>query len=114
MRYKLMFVTGFVTGYVMGAKAGRKRYDAIANGVRRLADSPVVQEAAGVFQAQASGAVASAKSSVSSKVSDQVSSRLRSYRSSRRFGGGPTSDTDDPRKAPAYPQAGHQEFGADT
>ena len=64
MRYKLTFVAGFAAGYVLGTKAGRKRYDTISDGVRRLVDCPVVQEAAGVLQAQASGAIATARSTV--------------------------------------------------
>ena len=85
MRFKLSFFVGFITGYVLGAKAGRKRYDTIADGFRRLVDSPVVQEAAGVLQAQASGAIATAKNSVTSKVSDTMTSRIGGYRSGRFF-----------------------------
>ena len=73
MRYKLTFVAGFATGYVLGTKAGRKRYDLITDGLRRLIDSPAVQETAGVLQAQASGAFASASSTVTAKVSEKVS-----------------------------------------
>ena len=61
MRYKITFVAGLATGYVLGTKAGRKRYDTITDGMRRLIDSPAVQETAGVLQAQASGAFASAR-----------------------------------------------------
>src|SRR2546423_14011601 len=53
MRYKLTFVAGLATGYVLGTKAGRKRYDTISDGVRRLIDSPAVQETAGVSPAPA-------------------------------------------------------------
>jgi hypothetical protein len=109
MRYKLTFVAGLATGYVLGTKAGRKRYDMITDGVRRLIDSPAVQETAGVLQAQASGAFASARSTVTAKVGDTVSAR---------FGGG--SDHDpllaepaDPDSPPPYPAAGHEEFGGD-
>ena len=113
MRFKLTFFLGFVTGYVMGTKAGRKRYDAISDGVRRLVDSPVVQEAAGVLQAQASGAMATAKSSVTSKVSDKVSARIGGYRSGRFFTANHATAVD-PDKAPPYPEAAHEEFGAES
>ena len=124
MRYRLTFIAGFGAGYLLGAKAGRKRYDTITDGVRRLIDSPAVQETAGVLQAQASGAFATAKSSVTAKVGDSVGAR---------FGGGPddhhhdsTSPIPTPMPAPApaagtdpdspppYPQAGHQELGAES
>ena len=109
MRYKLTFVAGLATGYVLGTKAGRKRYDTISDGVRRLIDSPAVQETAGVLQAQASGAFASARSTVTAKVGDKVSAR---------FGGGSREghlfdEAADPDSAPPYPAAGHEEFGGD-
>ena len=109
MRYKLTFVAGLATGYVLGTKAGRKRYDTITDGVRRLIDSPAVQETAGVLQAQASGAFASARSTVTAKVGDKVSAR---------FGGGAKDglffgEAPDPDSPPPYPAAGHEEFGAE-
>src|SRR3954453_3526752 len=113
MRFKFSFIVGFCTGYVLGTKAGRKRYEAITDGVRRLVDSPVVQEAAGVLQAQASGAIATAKSSVTSKVSDSVTSRIGGYRSGRFFTTNHAT-TVDPAKAPPYPEAAHEEFGAES
>jgi hypothetical protein len=110
MRYKLTFAAGLATGYVLGTKAGRKRYDAISDGMRRLIDSPAVQETAGVLQAQASGALASAKSTVSAKVGEKVSAR---------FGGGSRNghvfgESPDPDSPPPYPPAGHEEFGAES
>jgi hypothetical protein len=116
MRYKLTFVAGFTAGYVLGTKAGRKRYDTITDGMRRLIDSPAVQETAGVLQAQASGAFATARSTVTAKVGDKVSAR---------FGGGSRnspffgehlngSGTRDPDSPPPYPQAGHEEFGGES
>jgi hypothetical protein len=110
MRYKLTFVAGLATGYVLGTKAGRKRYDTITDGVRRLIDSPAVQETAGVLQAQASGAFASARSTVTAKVSDKVSARFAGgHRDDHLFG-----ETREPDSPPPYPAAGHQEFGGDT
>jgi hypothetical protein len=118
MRYKLTFAAGFVAGYVMGTKAGRKRYDTITDGVRRLIDSPAVQETAGVLQAQASGAMATAKSTVTAKLNDKVGDKVTA-----RFGGGHLfghSDHNghnvaeaDPDAAPPYPAAGREEFGGD-
>jgi hypothetical protein len=121
MRYKLTFLAGFTAGYVLGAKAGRKRYDLITDGFRRMVDSPAVQETAGVLQAQASGAFASAKSTVTAKVSETVSSRIggghpfgehgSSNGSGSAAGNGSSPDPDSP---PPYPQAGHEEFGGES
>ena len=117
MRYKLTFVAGFATGYVLGTKAGRKRYDTITDGMRRLIDSPAVQETAGVLQAQASGAFASARSTVTATLADKVGDRLGD-KVGARFGGGRQShlfdEPADPNSPPPYPQAGHQEFGGES
>ena len=74
MRYRLTFGAGLAAGYVLGTKAGRQRYEAIVRQARGLKDNPSVQEAAGVLQAQASGALASVKSTVSDKVSGRSGS----------------------------------------
>jgi hypothetical protein len=116
MRYKVTFLAGFAAGYVLGAKAGRKRYDLITDGFRRLVDSPAVQETAGVLQAQASGAFATAKSTVTAKVSETVSARAGGHL----FGdhgasnGAGNGSGPGPSSAPPYPQAGHEEFGGDS
>jgi hypothetical protein len=121
MRYKLTFAAGFVTGYVLGTKAGRKRYDTITDGVRRLIDSPAVQETAGVLQAQASGAFATAKSTVTAKLNETVGERVSAVfggHDSHFFGGGNGAEPDDPSadpdSAPPYPAAGHEEFGGES
>jgi hypothetical protein len=53
MRGKLIFMTGVGVGYVLGARAGRERFDQMVAAARRFWESPTVQEAAGVVQAQA-------------------------------------------------------------
>ena len=119
MRYKVTFLAGFAAGYVLGAKAGRKRYDMITDGFRRLVDSPAVQETAGVLQAQASGAFASAKSTVTAKVSETVSWRVGEVGRSHLFGdhsgkGGSNGSGPGPDSPPPYPDAGHEEFGGES
>lgn len=54
MRYKAMFAAGLAIGYVLGARAGRERYEQIKRMAQRVADSPTLQEAAGLVGAQAS------------------------------------------------------------
>jgi hypothetical protein len=53
MRGKLIFITGVGVGYVLGTRAGREKFDRMVAQARRVWESPTVQEAAGVVQAQA-------------------------------------------------------------
>ena len=53
MRGKLMFLTGLAAGFVLGSRAGREKYEEIRSNAKKLWESPSVQEAAGVAQAQA-------------------------------------------------------------
>jgi hypothetical protein len=53
MRGRLWFLGGLGVGYMLGTRAGRERYDQIVSTARRFWESPTVQEAAGVVQAQA-------------------------------------------------------------
>lgn len=53
MRGKLMFITGVGVGYVLGTRAGREKFDRMVLQARKVWESPTVQEAAGVVQAQA-------------------------------------------------------------
>lgn len=64
MRFKIAFLTGFAAGYTLGAKAGRERYEQIRRTASRLSESPTVQSAAGVLQAQASALVDTARDKV--------------------------------------------------
>lgn len=51
------FLLGAGVGYVLGSRAGRERYEQIAQAYRRVADHPTVQGAAGVARAKAGEAV---------------------------------------------------------
>ena len=73
MRYKVTFLVGVGVGYVLGARAGRDRYESIARAARGFADTPAVQEAAGVLQARAAFLARQAKDKVSESVSATVS-----------------------------------------
>jgi len=53
MRGKLIFITGVGVGYVLGTRAGRARFDQMVAQAKKVWESPTVQEAAGVGQAQA-------------------------------------------------------------
>ncbi len=68
MRYKLTFAVGFATGYTLGAKAGRERYEQISRVLHGFAESPTVQSAAGMLQAQAGKVVDNARSTLLAKL----------------------------------------------
>jgi hypothetical protein len=53
MGRKLIFMTGVGIGYVLGTRAGREKFDQMVAQARKFWESPTVQEAAGVVQAQA-------------------------------------------------------------
>jgi hypothetical protein len=49
----MWFLGGVGVGYLLGTRAGRERFDQIVSTARRFWESPTVQEAAGLVQAQA-------------------------------------------------------------
>lgn len=68
MRNKLFFLAGLGVGYVLGSKAGRQRYEQIAQASRRVAEHPKVQETAGLIQAKTGTLVNTAKDVLNSKL----------------------------------------------
>ena len=72
MRYKAMFAAGLAIGYVLGTRAGRERYEQIKRAAQRVADSPTVQEAAGLVGAQASKVAVKAKDLAGDKLGGKI------------------------------------------
>ncbi|WP_219470336.1 YtxH domain-containing protein [Nonomuraea rhizosphaerae] len=72
MRYRMTFAIGFAAGYVLGSRAGRERYEQIKRTAQRLADSPRVQEAAGVVGAQVSKVADVARSRVGDTLQQRI------------------------------------------
>lgn len=64
MSFKLTLALGFAIGYVLGSKAGHQRYEQIMRTARKLKDSPSVQGAAGMLQAQADNALGAVKEKI--------------------------------------------------
>lgn len=96
---KMSLLVAAGIGYVLGARAGRGRYEQIADGARRFAGNPKVQAAAGKAQdtvAQQAPVVASAvkdkATSAASSVHDKVSDTF-----------GKDDDTTPQHAAPAGP-----------
>ncbi|TDQ51583.1 hypothetical protein [Actinorugispora endophytica] len=68
MRYRITFAAGLAVGYVLGTRAGRARYEQLARAARRIAESPAVQETAGLVGAQVSNAGKTVYNKVSEKL----------------------------------------------
>jgi hypothetical protein len=68
MRGKIWFVTGVGVGYVLGTRAGRERFEQMLSTARKVWESPTVQEAAGVVQAQANRLYEQGKQTVNDKI----------------------------------------------
>ena len=79
MRGKMLFLTGLAAGFVLGSRAGRKKYEEIRENAKKLWESPSVQEAAGVAQAQANKLYTEGKDKLqSSKLGEKVGEKLHS------------------------------------
>jgi hypothetical protein len=63
-----MFLGGLAAGFVLGSRAGRQAYDDLMSTARKVKDSPTVQEAAGVVQAQATRLYEQGKETVTDKL----------------------------------------------
>jgi hypothetical protein len=74
MGKRMIFIAGMGVGYVLGARAGRERFDQMVAMTRKFWESPTVQEAAGVVQAQAGRLYDGGKHVVSNQV-HRVTSR---------------------------------------
>lgn len=72
MRHKLTFVAGFTLGYTLGARAGRDQYERLLSLARTAAESPAIQGAAGVLQAQATELLSRAARTVREQMAQAV------------------------------------------
>jgi hypothetical protein len=69
MRGKLLFLGGLAAGFVLGSRAGRQAYDELVRTAQKVKESPTVQEAAGVVQAQATKLYSQGKETITDKLS---------------------------------------------
>ncbi|MEV8114424.1 hypothetical protein AB0O69_05975 [Streptomyces xiamenensis] len=83
---KLIFAAGAAVGYVLGARAGRERYDQLADAARRFLDRPAVRN--GMDTANQTGRQAAAMAAgavvdrAGYKLPDPVAEKLREVRRS--------------------------------
>ena len=89
MAGNLKLLTGLAAGYVLGARAGRERYERIAEATRRLAERPEVREL--------TGKVRSGLGAGLEKAAGTASDRLQQVRGEDRGPGGqPQAETGGP------------------
>jgi hypothetical protein len=105
MRGKLMFLTGLAAGFVLGSRAGREKYEEIRDNAKKVWESPSVQEAAGVAQAQAAKLYSEGKDKLQSS---KLGEKLQASTSSTSTSSTSTSST------PADSLAGSNSKGAGT
>jgi hypothetical protein len=97
MAGNLKLLAGLAAGYVLGARAGRERYERIAEAGRRLAERPEVRELTGKVRAGLGAGLERAAST--------ASDRLQQVRGEDSGSGGqPRAGTDRPEGAERPPQ----------
>jgi hypothetical protein len=93
MAGNLKLLAGLAAGYVLGARAGRERYERIAQATRRLAERPEVRELTGKVRAGLGAGLEKAAGTASDRL-QQVRGEDRSTGGhSRAETGGPAAGT---------------------
>jgi hypothetical protein len=70
MAGNLKLVAGLAAGYVLGARAGRERYERIAEATKRLAERPEVRELTGKVRAGLGAGLEKAASTASDRLQE--------------------------------------------
>lgn len=73
---KLTFVAGLAIGYVLGARAGRERYEKMAESARGIAQNPKVHDAARQAKETAGNVAGRAAETVAGKMGDVLPSAV--------------------------------------
>jgi hypothetical protein len=94
MAGNLKLLAGLAAGYVLGARAGRERYERIAEATRRLAERPEVRELTGKVRAGLGAGL--------EKAADTASDRLQQVR------GEDSGSGDQPRAGTDRPEVGER------
>jgi hypothetical protein len=98
MAGNLKLLAGLAAGYILGAKAGRERYERIAEATRRLAERPEIRELTGKVQAGLGAGLERAAST--------ASDRLQQVRGEDSGSEGQARATSDRREAERQPASG--------
>jgi len=94
---KLTVLVAGAAGYVLGARAGRQRYDQIADGARKVVGNPKVQSAKQQAQDYAAEHAGAAGSVVADKAKDAASAAADKVRGN---GGAHSAPDEWPASAP--------------
>jgi hypothetical protein len=98
MAGNLKLLAGLAAGYVLGTRAGRERYERIAEATRRLAERPEVRELTGKVRAGLGAGL--------EKAANTASDRLQQARGEDSGSGGqPRAGTDRPEAGTDRPEA---------
>jgi hypothetical protein len=114
MKNKLLLAAGIAAGYVLGARAGRQRYDQIANAAKKFADNPKVQQTASQLSQQATDQISKVSSTVGSKVGDRIPARLKTGGSSSEYSTSTGADVQTETTGTGYPSSWNEGNGAQT
>jgi hypothetical protein len=73
---RFYLAVGIGIGYVLGTRAGRERYEELADALRRVADRPEVQSTAGMVAEQVSRASRQAMTALGGRVSEETRDKV--------------------------------------
>ena len=89
MAGNLKLLAGLTAGYILGARAGRERYERIAEATRRLAERPEVRELTGRVRAGLGAGLEKAAGTASDRLQQARDGDTGSNGSERDGGGSP-------------------------
>jgi hypothetical protein len=88
---KLKLLAGLTAGYVLGARAGRERYERIAEATRRLAERPEVRELTGKIRSRLWASLEKAADTASDRLQQARGEERTDQDQDRAAAGGPAS-----------------------
>ena len=108
MAGNLKLLAGLAAGYVLGARAGRERYEQIAEATRRLAERPEVRELTGSLRSRLGASLEKAAGTASDRLQQARGEDRPPEDQDRAAAGGPASTR---RPVPGTGQAPLAEAG---
>ena len=104
MAGNLKLLAGLAAGYVLGARAGRERYERIAEATRRLAERPEVREQVGKVRSGLGASLERAAGTASDRL-QQARGEKSGPEGQSRAEAGPAAGDDQGRTSSQPPQA---------
>jgi nucleoid-associated protein YgaU len=100
---KLTILAAGAAGYVLGSRAGRERYEQIADGARRVMSNPRIQSARQQAQDAVADQAAAARAVMADKARETAASAASAAADKVRRGDGGAHSADQPRTGGAWP-----------